>query len=63
VEAHLSSHIDSMAGWRISETAMPCQADFLNFMFAFDKLLPSTSEWPTAGEAEAGSAGEQPAEE
>jgi hypothetical protein len=47
----------------ISETAMPCQADFLDFLFSFDKLLPSTSEWLAAGEAEAGSAGEQPAEE
>ena len=50
-------------GWRISEIAMPCQADFLDFLFSFDKLLPSTSEWLAAGEAEAGSAGEQPAEE
>jgi hypothetical protein len=52
-----------MARCSISETAMPCQADFLDFLFSFDKLLPSTSEWLAAGEAEAGSAGEQPAEE
>jgi len=53
----------AMARCSISETAMPCQADFLDFLFSFDKLLPSTSEWLAAGEAEAGSAGEQPAEE
>jgi hypothetical protein len=56
-------HVSASWGWRISETAMPCQADFLDFLFSFDKLLPSTSEWLAAGEAEAGSAGEQPAEE
>ena len=36
---------------------------FLDILYSFDKLLPTTSEWLAAGEAEAGSAGEQPAEE
>ena len=51
------------SGWRISETVMPCQAFFLNFLTAIDKDLLTPSEWPPAGEAEAGPAGEHPAEE
>ena len=51
------------AGWRISETAMPCQADFCSLLSSVDKPTPTTSEWRAAGEAEAGSAGEQPVEE
>jgi hypothetical protein len=52
-----------IAGWRISETAMPCQADFCSLLSSVDKPLRTTSEWRAAGEAEAGSAGEQPAQE
>jgi hypothetical protein len=36
---------------------------FLDLLYFFDKPLRSTSEWLVAGEAEAGSAGEQPVEE
>ncbi len=52
-----------ISGWRISETAMPCQADFCSLLPSVDKPLRTTSEWRAAGEAEAGSAGEQPAQE
>ena len=46
---------------------MPCQAIFWPaeriWGRAIDKPLVTASEWLLAGEAEAGSAGEQPAEE